>query len=805
MNMSNGPRALRSSRVVGVGCALGCAALAALAQTPSPAPSSPSKNSPGAPATAGASPSAKTGSNPASSKTARGAARPRVAAPLHGERGRDPRPAAAGRLLGGLHEALDARGRLGEDVRERRPRVRRRGPRGADRDGSRGPPRHDVQARGQRRALSADGAGEGGRVRSGRPGDQARARERRDRPRPRARVRERSREGQEGRRGQPRAAADLLRRLRRDPPRLPRRAALREDRRLVARVRDEHELGPHPRSGGRNPLPPLPRRMDPGAGPEERPVDRDEEAPEGPQEAAEGRRVGPGDEERAGQDDRGGPEGLRLRDAGRARPHEGPARPSRRSPGRSSRGSRTRRTRSSSTRPRAASTSSRPAAGSRRPSSRDPGRPPRRASRRTSRRSRRRTRRPPSSRPSRARARRRTRSSSPRSRASGSWTARWRSRRSPTTASRSSSRSKGPRSRRRPTRRTTSSRSGRTTTPATRASGSRRPAGPSLLRARTDPGRSRTPFRRRSTRFRPTSPKYNVTYVTVVESTPETVTDAYTSGYEGEVVSSGVVMYGVGYAYGYGWGYPWYYSPYYWGWGMYPPYYGGITFWAGAYGYGWSAYGPYGGAGYGARYNPATGVYSRGGYAYGPGGAAAWRAGYNPSTGVAGAQRGGANAYGSWKQGMVTNGSDWVRGGSVSNSQGTLRGFQTSGGAAGNRRLGKPGLRASSSRTARGTSTRGTTGTCTRGIRTGTGRVPRGAPRRRTARRLDDGSPSREGRGNARQPEPRHQQPAVRQRPRVLLLLGPLLRRRRPFDRRGRAQAIGRIRASRRAPTSCPG
>ena len=126
---------------------------------------------------------------------------------------------------------------------------------------------------------------------------------------------------------------------------------------------------------------------------------------------------------------------------------------------------------------------------------------------------------------------------------------------------------------------------------------------------------------------------------------------------------------------------------------MYPPYYGGVTFWAGAYGYGWSAYGPYGGAGYGARYNPATGVYSRGGYAYGPGGAAAWRTGYNPSTGTWAGQRGGANAYGSWKQGAVTNGSDWARGGSVSNSQGTLRGFQTSGGAAGIGGLGEPGLR----------------------------------------------------------------------------------------------------------------
>ncbi len=181
----------------------------------------------------------------------------------------------------------------------------------------------------------------------------------------------------------------------------------------------------------------------------------------------------------------------------------------------------------------------------------------------------------------------------------------------------------------------------------------------------------------------PASPKHNVTYVKVVDSNEETVTSSYTSGYEGEVVSSGVVVYGVGFAYGYGWGYPWYYPPYYWGWGMYPPYYGGVTFWAGAHGYGWSAYGPYGGAGYGARYNPATGVYSRGGYAYGPGGGAAWRTGYNPSTGTWAGQRGGYNAYGSWKQGAVTNGSDWVRGGSISGSQGTLRGFQTSGGAAG--------------------------------------------------------------------------------------------------------------------------
>ena len=41
---------------------------------------------------------------------------------------------------------------------------------------------------------------------------------------------------------------------------------------------------------------------------------------------------------------------------------------------------------------------------------------------------------------------------------------------------------------------------------------------------------------------------------------------------------------------------------------------------------------------------------------------AAWRTGYNPSTGTWAGQRGGYNAYGSWKQTAVTNGTDWARG-----------------------------------------------------------------------------------------------------------------------------------------------
>jgi hypothetical protein len=185
-----------------------------------------------------------------------------------------------------------------------------------------------------------------------------------------------------------------------------------------------------------------------------------------------------------------------------------------------------------------------------------------------------------------------------------------------------------------------------------------------------------------------TSPKYHVTYVHVYDSTPTTVTVGYTSGYYGEVVSSGVVMFGLGVAivvaaahgpYYYG-----YYPPYYWGYGPRPmPYYGHYHYYAGPHGYGWSAHGPYGGYGYGARYNPATGVYRRGGYAYGPYGGAGYRTAYNPNTGAWAGQRGGYNAYGSWKQSAVVKGDDWVRGGSYSNRQGTAGGFQTSGGAAG--------------------------------------------------------------------------------------------------------------------------
>lgn len=195
----------------------------------------------------------------------------------------------------------------------------------------------------------------------------------------------------------------------------------------------------------------------------------------------------------------------------------------------------------------------------------------------------------------------------------------------------------------------------------------------------------------------PTSPKYNVTYVTVYDSTPTTVETGYTAGYSGQTVAAtGAVMFGMGMYVGnviddcydhhndhyddYYCYYP--YSSCYVSYGCgahYNSYYGNyVTAHA--------AYGPYGGAGHYAAYNPATGVYSRGAAVYGPNGAAGYRAAYNPSTGNAGYRAGGGNAYSSWGRAGVTNGEDWVRGSYKSGPAGSVGAIQGSGGAAAVRR-----------------------------------------------------------------------------------------------------------------------
>jgi hypothetical protein len=136
----------------------------------------------------------------------------------------------------------------------------------------------------------------------------------------------------------------------------------------------------------------------------------------------------------------------------------------------------------------------------------------------------------------------------------------------------------------------------------------------------------------------PSNPTYNVTYVTVQNATPTTVTYAQTAGYSGEyVAATGVLMFGAGMLLGAAIANDHHHHYYYYP--RYPSYY---SYGCGAryhYGYGgyYSAggrvYGPYGGAGYSASYNPSTGTYKRSSYAYGPYGSAKVSATYNPYTG----------------------------------------------------------------------------------------------------------------------------------------------------------------------------
>lgn len=180
------------------------------------------------------------------------------------------------------------------------------------------------------------------------------------------------------------------------------------------------------------------------------------------------------------------------------------------------------------------------------------------------------------------------------------------------------------------------------------------------------------------------SPKYNVTYVRVYESTPSTIVVGYTPGYYGAYVYGGVVVWGTGY----------YYPPYvavgvaavpvYWG----APYYTyGASAWynpaTGVYARGGAVYGPYGGYGAAAAYNPRTGTYAQGAGVWGPNGGVAAARTYNPTTGTYSAGYKAANPYGSWGQGVVGNGSDWARGGYQSTSRGTVAAGQTSKGGAG--------------------------------------------------------------------------------------------------------------------------
>ncbi|HTP31456.1 MAG TPA: hypothetical protein VMJ75_04730 [Candidatus Acidoferrales bacterium] len=169
------------------------------------------------------------------------------------------------------------------------------------------------------------------------------------------------------------------------------------------------------------------------------------------------------------------------------------------------------------------------------------------------------------------------------------------------------------------------------------------------------------------------SPKYNVTYVQVYESTPDTVTYGYTSGYVGMYVGYGVAMWGTGYYYPPYYAYGFYPYPVYWPSAYYT--YGASAWYnpaTGAYARGSAVYGPYGGYGRAAAYNPSTGRYSWGQAAYGPYGAAATGGFYNPKTGAWGQGYRASNGYQSWGQSVVGVGNRTARTASYADSRGAV-------------------------------------------------------------------------------------------------------------------------------------
>jgi hypothetical protein len=157
----------------------------------------------------------------------------------------------------------------------------------------------------------------------------------------------------------------------------------------------------------------------------------------------------------------------------------------------------------------------------------------------------------------------------------------------------------------------------------------------------------------------------------------------YTSGYEGNYVAGGLVLFGLGMWLGHEiaedyWHPRFYPAPYWYGYGcgaVYRPGYG-------YYRSGARYYGPYGGAGYGAAYNPATGTFSRGAYAYGPRGAVGARTAYNPWTNTAAGRVGASTPYGSWGRSAVVRDDEWIRAGHRSNPYGTAGAIETSKGGA---------------------------------------------------------------------------------------------------------------------------
>ncbi|MGH7156176.1 MAG: hypothetical protein ACREF3_19790 [Acetobacteraceae bacterium] len=205
----------------------------------------------------------------------------------------------------------------------------------------------------------------------------------------------------------------------------------------------------------------------------------------------------------------------------------------------------------------------------------------------------------------------------------------------------------------------------------------------------------------------PSSPMYNVTYVQVYGSTPQTVTYGYTSGYMMGFLTAGLLVYGTGYYYPpvvvpgrvpIYYPYPYTYAGNVWynsatgGWArggsVYGPYYGASAGryynpTTGGWAHGAAVYGPYGGAGAWSSYNPHTGTYAHGSAVWGGGSGTANASFYNPRYGVSGSTNQNVNPYGRWGSSTVSGPNQTVSTESGRNAHGSAGAFNSSSGASG--------------------------------------------------------------------------------------------------------------------------
>ncbi len=167
----------------------------------------------------------------------------------------------------------------------------------------------------------------------------------------------------------------------------------------------------------------------------------------------------------------------------------------------------------------------------------------------------------------------------------------------------------------------------------------------------------------------PSSPKYNLTFVRVYNSTAKTITYGYTAGYLGAYIAHGVPMWGTGYtysSYASGINSP---HPVYW---TCPNYTYGSSAWynpaTGIYLRGSAFYGPYGGYARAAVYNPATSQYQWGSSAWAGYGAAALGGFYDAEAGGWAEPNNASDIYQSWRQSLVEPENESARTGSQPDS-----------------------------------------------------------------------------------------------------------------------------------------